>query len=43
MKVEFLDNFNKDLNKINLKSVKNNLIKLIVNVEPLRWIFNPAE
>jgi len=33
MEVEFLDKFNKDLDKISLKSVKNNLTKLIVIVE----------
>lgn len=33
MEVEFLDKFNKDLDKISLKSVKNNLAKLIVSVE----------
>ncbi len=38
MEVEFLDKFNKDLDKISLKSVKNNLTKLIVNVESAKSI-----
>ena len=33
MEVEFLDKFNKDIDMISLKSVKNNLAKLIGNVE----------
>ncbi len=33
METEFLDKFNKDLDKISLKAVKNNLFKLITNVE----------
>ena len=33
METEFLDKFNKDLDKISIKSVKNSLAKLIVNVE----------
>jgi len=36
MEVEFLDRFNKDIDKISLKSVKNNLAKLIFNVESAR-------
>jgi mRNA interferase RelE/StbE len=38
MEVEFLDKFNKDLDKISLKSVKNNLVKLIVSVESAKSI-----
>ena len=38
MEVEFLDKFNKDLDKISLKSVKNNLAKLIVSVESAKSI-----
>ena len=38
METEFLDKFNKDLDKISLKSVKNNLAKLIVNVESAKSI-----
>lgn len=33
MKVEFLNKFSKDIDRIHLKSVKNNLIKLIEQVE----------
>ena len=33
MEVEFLDNFSKDLDKISVKSVKNNITKLIINLE----------
>ena len=33
MKVEFLDKFDKDIDKITLKNVKSNLLKLIVSVE----------
>ena len=38
MDVEFLDKFNKDLDKISLKSVKNNLAKLIVNMEAAKSV-----
>lgn len=33
MKVEFLNKFSKDIDRIHLKSVKNNLIKLIEQIE----------
>lgn len=33
MKVEFLNKFSKDIDRIHLKSVKNNLIKLIDQIE----------
>ena len=33
MKVEFLSKFNKDLDKINLKSVKANVVKLVELLE----------
>jgi len=33
VEVEFLDNFSKDLDKISVKSVKNNITKLIINLE----------
>ena len=42
MEVEFLDKFNKDLDKISLKSVKNNLAKLIVSVVKKTLQFNPV-
>jgi mRNA interferase RelE/StbE len=38
MEVEILDKFYKDIDKISLKSVKNNLAKLIVNVESAKSI-----
>ena len=33
MKVEFLSKFSKDLDRINIKSVKSNLVKLINQIE----------
>lgn len=36
MKVEFLNKFSKDIDRIHLKSVKNNLIKLIDQIELLK-------
>ncbi len=33
MEVEFLEKFNKDIDKISLRTVKNNLLKLIINIE----------
>lgn len=33
MQVEFLSSFSKDINRINLKSVKSNLVKLIELIE----------
>lgn len=33
MEVEFLEKFSKDLDKISLKAVKNNLVKLILKIE----------
>lgn len=38
METAFLDKFNKDLDKINLKAVKNNLFKLITAVESAKSI-----
>lgn len=36
MGVEFLDRFSKDLDKISQKSIRSNIAKLIVNIEPAK-------
>ena len=38
MEVDFLDKFSKDIDRVSIKSVKNNITKLIIAIESAKTI-----